>query len=162
MPWKRMADNWSHPDEPSKARLFVNLRKGRAVFPRTIHKIVLETFVGPCPDGLEGCHNDGNPANNSDSNLRWDTHAANMEDRRKHGRNVIGIKNASAKLDDQSVIQIRHLHSTGMQQQDIAPLFGVSKQCIQTVCSGENWKHVPMPMDTFSKAAALMERQGAA
>lgn len=65
--------------------LGVNLCKGGRGTTKTVHRIVLEAWVGPCPDGLEGCHNDGNAANNALSNLRWDTHANNELDKRKHG-----------------------------------------------------------------------------
>lgn len=51
-----------------------------------VHRLVLAAFVGPCPDGLIGCHYDGNPANNNVENLRWDTHAANTADTLRHGR----------------------------------------------------------------------------
>jgi hypothetical protein len=51
-----------------------------------VHVLVLEAFVGPRPAGMDGCHNDGNPANNNLSNLRWDTRAANMADMKRHGR----------------------------------------------------------------------------
>lgn len=51
-----------------------------------IHRLVLETFVGPCPPGMEGCHfPDPSPANNRLDNLRWDTHIANMADAKAHG-----------------------------------------------------------------------------
>ena len=50
-----------------------------------VHSLVLEAFVGPCPVGLEGCHNDGNPANNTLENLRWDTPSNNQLDRITHG-----------------------------------------------------------------------------
>lgn len=59
-------------------------RNGRAVN-RSVHGLVLEAFVGPRPDGMEGCHGDGDKSNNSISNLRWDTHRANMGDLRKLG-----------------------------------------------------------------------------
>ena len=51
--------------------------------PKTVwvHRLVLESFVGPCPEGMEACHNDSDPSNNSLENLRWDTHAANMQDK---------------------------------------------------------------------------------
>lgn len=45
-----------------------------------VHRLVLEAFVGPCPEGLEGCHWDTVPSNNSLANLRWDTRSANMLD----------------------------------------------------------------------------------
>lgn len=51
-----------------------------------VHRLVLEAFVGPRPEGLEGCHGDGDPGNNYLTNLRWDTHAANMQDMVEHGR----------------------------------------------------------------------------
>jgi hypothetical protein len=50
-----------------------------------VHHLVLIAFVGPRPEGFDGCHNDGNPANNCLDNLRWDTPSGNMRDKRKHG-----------------------------------------------------------------------------
>lgn len=52
---------------------------------RRVHRLVLTTFVGDCPDGMEGCHNNGNARDNRLSNLRWDTPLANCDDIRKHG-----------------------------------------------------------------------------
>lgn len=49
-----------------------------------VHRLVLEAFVGPCPDGLEGCHWDDDPSNNNLSNLRWDTHQENMNDKARN------------------------------------------------------------------------------
>ena len=48
--------------------------------------LVLEAFIGPCPDGLECCHYDDDPFNNCLENLRWDTHAANMADYARNRR----------------------------------------------------------------------------
>lgn len=62
-----------------------------------VHRLVLETFVGPCPEGMEACHNDGNRNNNSLENLRWDTHSANLMDRREHGTAPIGDKHWTAR-----------------------------------------------------------------
>lgn len=50
-----------------------------------VHKLVMNAFVGPCPPGMEVCHNDGNPLNCVLSNLRYDTHSSNGVDRAKHG-----------------------------------------------------------------------------
>lgn len=49
------------------------------------HRMVLEAFVGPRPEGMFGCHSDGNPANNALHNLRWGTHSENMQDAVRHG-----------------------------------------------------------------------------
>jgi hypothetical protein len=52
---------------------------------RYVHRLVLEAFTGPCPQGMEACHNDGDPGNNAIGNLRWDTHASNIADVIAHG-----------------------------------------------------------------------------
>lgn len=51
-----------------------------------VHCLVLEAFVGPRPDDLECCHNDGDAFNNHVSNLRWDTRSANALDAIRHRR----------------------------------------------------------------------------
>lgn len=50
-----------------------------------VHALVLLAFVGPRPEGLQCCHNDGNPLNNVPDNLRYDTIVANRQDSIKHG-----------------------------------------------------------------------------
>ena len=61
----------------------ISLRSCGKTFVRRIHRVVLEAFRGPCPEGLEGCHNDGYRRNNALQNLRWDTHQSNMDDLRR-------------------------------------------------------------------------------
>lgn len=56
-----------------------------------VHRLVLEAFVGPCPDGMECCHYDGNPKNNNLDNLRWDTPKSNQGDRYKHASEQNGV-----------------------------------------------------------------------
>lgn len=50
-----------------------------------VHQAVLLAWIGPRPDGMEACHNDGNHKNNTVENLRWDTRSANRLDAIKHG-----------------------------------------------------------------------------
>lgn len=38
---------------------------------RPVHRLVLETFIGPCPDGQEARHLDGDATNNRLENLAW-------------------------------------------------------------------------------------------
>ncbi len=67
---------------------------------RKIHRLVLETFVGPCPVGFQACHNDGDYSNNSLSNLRWDTAKSNAGDRIRHCTQVRGEVCHSAKFTE--------------------------------------------------------------
>lgn len=59
---------------------------------RRVHRLVLEAFVGPCPEGLMCCHNDGVAWNNHVDNLRWDTASSNMHDRVTHGIHHYGSR----------------------------------------------------------------------
>ena len=49
-----------------------------------VHRLVLKAFVGPCPKGLQGCHNNGKPENNKLTNLRGGTGKSNTSDAFKH------------------------------------------------------------------------------
>src|SRR3954469_12575087 len=84
---KHVMSESSHAIKPIKRLGYftVNLSVAGRKTPEPIHRLALEAFVGPCPEGLICCHNDGNPKNNRLENLRWDTHRANSEDARRHG-----------------------------------------------------------------------------
>lgn len=70
----------------TKDRYTVALWRGRQMRRRQVHVLVLESFVGRRPSAeMHGCHNDGNPLNNSVFNLRWDTPSANAQDMVRHG-----------------------------------------------------------------------------
>ena len=51
-----------------------------------VHRLVLEAFVGPCPDGMEACHYNDIADDNRLSNLRWGTRSDNFYDRVRNGR----------------------------------------------------------------------------
>lgn len=69
------------PDGYRLLRLRDNGRKANV----GIHRLVLEAFVGPCPEGHHACHNNGVPDDNRLINLRWGSISSNMQDRKKHG-----------------------------------------------------------------------------
>ena len=109
--------------------------KDKKVYPN-VHKLILEAFVGPCPPGLECCHNDGNPHNNKLDNLRWDTKKANWNDRRKHGTTT---KFRKAKLNKSQVYVILRLIVKGLRYTEIAKRFNVSPNLICRIKSGKGW-----------------------
>lgn len=76
------------PGTMQSGHQFVVLGRGNGF---CVHSLVLEAFVGPKKEGMECCHHDDNPANNSLDNLRWDTRLANMADfKRNYGRSING------------------------------------------------------------------------
>ncbi len=109
---------------------------------RLIHRIVLAAFVGPCPDGAECRHLDGDPQNNRLENLAWGTRTENIEDMRRHGSLLQGEAKAASKLTEEDVLAIWRLSEHGCTPDDSAKLFGVSPETIKTILSGDKWKHV--------------------
>jgi len=55
-----------------------------------VHRLVLEAFVGPCPEGMESSHIDGDCANNRLENLLWETHLQNNKRKIEHGTALCG------------------------------------------------------------------------
>ena len=56
--------------------LSVAIGKGNS---RMVHQLVMEAFVGPCPEGREVLHGDHSPANNRLTNLRYGTRSENIK-----------------------------------------------------------------------------------
>lgn len=126
--------------------------------PRTktfaVHRLVLEAFVGPCPAGMECCHNDGNPANNFVENLRWDTNQSNQLDKLKHG--VSG----RAKLTEQDIPVIWARLVAGDHAKDIIRDFAVTRPTISMIRSGKAWSHITRklpPIPTSHGNATLID-----
>ena len=53
-----------------------------------VHQLVALAFIGPRPEGMEVCHNDGDKANNTPANLRYGTRSENTLDRVQHGTHM--------------------------------------------------------------------------
>ena len=102
------------------------------------HTLVMEAFVGLRPQGMECCHNDGNPQNNHLSNLRWDTPKNNQADRVKHGTTNRGEQCGKAKL---TLEQIRVIRQDNRLQRIIAAEYGVKQNTISRIKSGIRWAH---------------------
>lgn len=67
----------------SQGHLHVILEGGHD---RTVHSLVLEAFVGPCPPEMMARHFDDDPRNNRLDNLSWGTRSENAYDAVRNGR----------------------------------------------------------------------------
>lgn len=104
-----------------------------------VHQIVLLAFVGPCPENMESCHRDGNPSNNSFSNLRYDTRLNNAADRVQHGTGTRGITHNTTKLTEQQVLEIRQRICNGGGDSSISRDYNVSRAAIWSIRVGKSW-----------------------
>lgn len=103
---------------------------------RHVHRLVLEAFVGPCPAGMEGCHANGNRADNRLSNLRWDTRKGNMADAIVHGMTNRGERSPSSKLTE---LEVRTIRKSVLNNGELAKIYGVSRESVRDIKLGKRW-----------------------
>lgn len=136
-----LSEEWKtlKPDPDKRGRKRVTVRFGRRSVKLRVSRVVIESFVGPAPAGMECCHENGNETDDRLSNLRWDTHSGNLLDRRRHGTNVEGEKVNTAKLTAADVAEIRRI---GRPLKPLAERFGVSETQISNILNRRSWTHV--------------------
>jgi hypothetical protein len=122
--------------------LNVVLRQGDKGITKTVHRLVLETFVGPCPEGYEARHLDNTPGNPDLTNLCWGTKSENHMDRIGNGTYMIGEKNPCAKLTNKQVVKIKRRLSEGESQSSLAKEQGVTRQVIWEIDHNKKWRNV--------------------
>lgn len=111
-------------------------------FRRDVHRIVLETFVGPRPAEQEARHIDGDRTNCALANLQWGSRKENWADRRVHGTDSIGKRHWKAKLCESHVRAIRQRAKNGEPHKTIAADFHVTRMCITNVVLRRTWRHI--------------------
>jgi len=130
-----------YPHKNKDGYLYISLYKNNKGKTFSIHRLMLESFIGPCPEGKEGCHNDGNSVNNLSWNLRWDTHSKNVHDSIKHKTFVSNLK---TKLNKEIIIEIRKLWKEGnLTQRQIAKQFNINRGTVWQIVNYYTWKYVP-------------------
>ncbi len=101
--------NWSYKGRMLKqhagesGHLHVNLGARNT---KKVHRLILETFVGPCPVGFECLHIDGTPENNRLANLRWGTRVENRADIRVHAQ-LYRRRQGSTWLSEETIRAIK-------------------------------------------------------
>lgn len=107
-----------------------------------LHRLVAAAFLGPCPDGQEVLHGDGNPANNRLDNLSYGTRTNNAADQLRHGTRPIGSRHGIAKLNEEKVRDVLELLAQNVPLSQIAQRFGVCYDTILNIKRRLTWRHV--------------------
>lgn len=139
---RRIRSRILKPGLGQDGRQSVTLWKRHKSIQIMVHRAVLLSFEGPCPDGMEGCHGDGNAGNNRLSNLRWDTPVNNNADKRRHGTHLQGSMLSWAVLKEDDIPIIKAAFRSGETQTSIAARYGVLQPAISRAISGKRWSHV--------------------
>ena len=109
---------------------------------RNVHILVLETFIGSRPDGMETRHLNGNRNDNRLENLAWGTRQENIADRGTHGNNLPGERNPNSKLTESDVLKIRKLHTNGYSYSEIGKQFNITKTNVYYIVKRKSWAHI--------------------
>lgn len=136
-------------------RLYLN----GSYFSRSIARLVLETFVGPCPAGKEACHGILGRCINSVENLRWDTHINNCSYKISHGTSQRGENHPRHKLKQDEVVKIKERLARGEKVYMLADEFGTCRATISHIKNGRLWAWLtvapPSPIDRLPPLDAL-------
>lgn len=108
------------------------------------HRWIYELVHGPIPAGLLIRHKCDTPRCVNPMHLEVGTHRDNARDMVSRGRNPNrqGVKHPLARLKDADIVAIRTLASCGHRHQDIASMYGISRQQVGKITRRENWRHL--------------------
>lgn len=129
----------------SRGYLRVNLTPATGGKYRTfrVHRLVLEVFVGPCPEGMECRHLNGIKTDCRLSNLAWGTPEENYQDNRNMKVYQHGERHTQSKLTEASVRAIRVRYAAGgVFLRELAEEYGVELTTVHAIVHRRSWKHL--------------------
>jgi HNH endonuclease len=112
-----------------KGYLRIQFKVSRRVRTFSVHRLVLTTFVGPCPPGKQCRHLNGKKADNRPENLKWGTSANDARDRIVHGTSGHKLK----QRDATAIWEAKGSRGIG---KALAKRYGVSRSTISMIRSG--------------------------
>jgi len=127
----------------------VSIRIGAKYSNYYVHRLSLAAFVGPCPDGMQVNHIDGDKANNRSGNLEYVTPRENNLHAYRLGLKdpapaVAAMTKASQKLTEEEVLEIRRRYDSGDgSHHSLGREYGVTHACIGAVVTRKSWRHLP-------------------
>lgn len=118
-----------------------------------VNRAVCLTFHGKPPsDKHQAAHLDGRTQNNRPENLAWKTATENAADKVRHGTAPIGVKNAQARLKEESVADIIGRYASGEKSVSLADEYQISAATVLAVVRGAIWAHVECAQREIAKS----------
>lgn len=124
---------------PSGYKVIVFSNPGGKHTGRYVHRMVMESFVGPCPKDKEVSHLNGINTDNRLENLKYETRKENVARKVEHKTDYNGHRNPAAKLSKSDVRKIKKESGT---LEEIGVRYGVSRATIGRIKQGISWKNL--------------------
>lgn len=111
-----------------------------------VHRAVLEAFVGPCPEGMQARHLNGNRQDNRAANLAWGTVQDNADDRAAHGTQIHGSQCHQSRFSEADIVRMRERRAAGIPRYAIAAEFATTPEHVSRICYGAMWARAGGPI----------------
>lgn len=115
---------------------------------KNVHRLVMLAFVGPCPDGIQVNHKNGDKSDNRLDNLEYVTPTQNA----RHAYDELGKRwgylecpgelNPQAVLTENDIKTIRFLAANGVSNRVLAERFGMAYGTIWDIVTHKTWRHI--------------------
>jgi hypothetical protein len=115
--------------------VMVAIKRQGKVISMPAHRVIYEYVRGPLAPELQVDHIDGKKTNNKYMNLFACPGAEN-----NRRANATGLM--PRKVQPKRVLAIRRLHQAGLDLQEIADLYGVSKRLVRDIVLRQTWDYV--------------------
>jgi hypothetical protein len=110
----------------------------------TVHRIVVETFIGEIPKNYEVNHIDGCKTNNNLENLEIVTSSQNQIHAYKIGlqKGKKGEENPMSTITEEEVLDIYEMFKKGLTNKDVSNKYFLHDRYVSLIRHGKRWKYL--------------------
>lgn len=142
---RRASDGYEYSRSDQGRYTTVVMRRGGRQRVFYVHRLILEAFVGPAPEGYEANHKNGKRRDNRLGNLEWVTPQRNKQHAKETGlmTGPRGERCHTSRLTEREVIRLRKLWDTGRYTAaQLAERFDIGESTAYFAATRRSWKHV--------------------
>jgi hypothetical protein len=104
------------------------------------HRLIAITFIENVKNAPQVNHKNGIKTDNRADNLEWVTNMENRTHAVINGLVAEGERCGNAKLNIESIAEIRKLYANGVSQKKIANNYGIIQQTVSVIVRYKSWK----------------------
>ena len=132
------------PQKRPDGYLMVGLSKNNKTTSKTIHRLVLTSFLDQPPKKEFVNHIDGNKKNNKLSNLEWVDKSENAKHSFRLGlsKPTRGELSGVSKLKEKDVLDIKRRALSGELAKSISNDYNISNATVYQIKNGKRWAHI--------------------